>query len=128
MNKHSYLLRETMQLIYPLIIIFGIYIILNGHNTPGGGFQGGAILASTFIIHYLVTFEQNMNLKLLTLIEKFLYLLLLLFAVVFILYFNNYFPFITKQMYMIIMNILIGIKVCCGLSVIFFRFIFFESR
>jgi multicomponent Na+:H+ antiporter subunit B len=30
----------------PLIIIFGLYIIAHGHLTPGGGFQGGAVVAS----------------------------------------------------------------------------------
>jgi len=28
------------------ILIFGLYIIMHGHLTPGGGFQGGAVLAS----------------------------------------------------------------------------------
>ena len=50
MPKHSMLLKVTMGAIYPFIIVFGIYIILNGHLSPGGGFQGGAILSSVFII------------------------------------------------------------------------------
>jgi multicomponent Na+:H+ antiporter subunit B len=30
----------------PLVFIFGLYIIIHGHVTPGGGFQGGAVFAS----------------------------------------------------------------------------------
>jgi len=33
-----------------LIFLFGIYIILFGHLTPGGGFAGGVILASSYIL------------------------------------------------------------------------------
>ena len=33
-----------------LIIVFGVYIILFGHLTPGGGFAGGVILASSYIL------------------------------------------------------------------------------
>jgi len=33
-----------------LIFLFGIYIILFGHLTPGGGFAGGVILASSYVL------------------------------------------------------------------------------
>ena len=37
------------------IIIFGLYIILHGHLTPGGGFPGGAIMASLVAL-FLIAF------------------------------------------------------------------------
>ena len=50
-----------------LIIVFGIYIILFGHLTPGGGFAGGVILASSYILLMLAfgrkTAEENLSLK-----------------------------------------------------------------
>lgn len=39
-------------LIGPLIVL-GIYIVAHGHLTPGGGFQGGVILAAAFLLAYL---------------------------------------------------------------------------
>jgi len=36
-----------------LIILFGVYIILFGHLTPGGGFAGGVILASSYVLMLL---------------------------------------------------------------------------
>jgi len=33
-------------LLYPIIIIFGAYLVAHGHLSPGGGFQGGAVMAS----------------------------------------------------------------------------------
>ncbi len=128
MKTHSTLLRVTMGAIYPFIIVFGIYIILNGHLTPGGGFQGGAILSSVFIVQYFTTYEKSVSLTLLNRIEKVLYLFIILFAVIFIFYMRELIPFWLKPYYLIAMNVFIGVKVCCGLSVIFFRFVLFESR
>lgn len=128
MNRRSTIFSITVGTVYPLIIIFGLYIIINGHLSPGGGFQGGAILASAFIIQYLTSYNKKINLSLLNIIEKILYLCIVLFSIVFILYLNNSISLITKELYLVMMNILIGIKVFCGLSVIFFRFVLFESR
>jgi len=128
MRPHSMLLRITMGAIYPFIIVFGIYIIVNGHNTPGGGFQGGAIISSVFIVQYFTTYERTISLDIFNRIEKALYLAILIFAVLFIFLLRNMVPLYIKPYYLIVMNTLIGIKVCCGLSVIFYRFVFFESR
>ncbi|HEC91524.1 MAG TPA: sodium:proton antiporter, partial [Candidatus Atribacteria bacterium] len=37
-------------MVYGFIIVFGFYVIVHGHLTPGGGFQGGAIAASAFAL------------------------------------------------------------------------------
>lgn len=36
-----------------MLFLFGVYIVLHGTVTPGGGFQGGAIAASSFVLIYL---------------------------------------------------------------------------
>ncbi len=128
MDRHSELFAQTMGLVYPLIILFGFYMIYNGHLTPGGGFQGGAVLASTFTIQYLTTGNKSVSLHFLNRLEKSIYLLLLINGIVFVLYLNPYLLQIQKEIYLIVMNILIGIKVSCGLAMIFYRFVLFESR
>jgi len=40
----------VVKLIVPIIIVFGVYILFNGHLSPGGGFSGGAILGTGFIL------------------------------------------------------------------------------
>lgn len=40
------IIKTTTKILAPLILVFGSYIILHGHLTPGGGFQGGAVFAS----------------------------------------------------------------------------------
>jgi len=128
MHTDSLLLRITMGAVYPFIIVFGIYIIVNGSLTPGGGFQGGAIISSIFIVQYFTTYEKTVSLNVLQKLEKILYLVFLVFAIIFAIQFQDLIPFFMKPYYMLIMNIIIGIKVTCGLSVIFYRFVLFESR
>jgi multicomponent Na+:H+ antiporter subunit B len=44
------LLVTGSRLLVPLILLLGVYVFVNGHLTPGGGFQGGAILASAVLL------------------------------------------------------------------------------
>ena len=44
--KMSKIVRTQANFLYPFILIFGFYIVAHGHLTPGGGFQGGAVIAT----------------------------------------------------------------------------------
>lgn len=44
--RMSKIVRTCADLMYPFVVIFGWYIIMHGHLTPGGGFQGGAVVAT----------------------------------------------------------------------------------
>jgi multicomponent Na+:H+ antiporter subunit B len=46
-------LQTVVKIIVPFIQLYGIYIILHGHLSPGGGFAGGTIVASSFILFAL---------------------------------------------------------------------------
>ncbi|MCG8501787.1 MAG: MnhB domain-containing protein [Firmicutes bacterium] len=128
MRDHSEIISHTTGILYPFIILFGFYIILNGHNTPGGGFQGGAVLSAVFISRYLALPVNDIKLKNLQILEKIFYILIVGIPMLFLfLQFNFKYPF-WNEPYLIAMNVLIGMKVACGLSIIFFRFVFYESR
>lgn len=63
--EHDLILQKCCRIIVPVILVFGIYIVLNGHISPGGGFSGGAVLGAGFIL-YLSAFgfdktERFMN-------------------------------------------------------------------
>ena len=49
----GFILRTGADLLFPLLLVVGLYIILHGHLTPGGGFQGGVILAAAFFLPLL---------------------------------------------------------------------------
>ena len=44
------IIRVICRLIAPFAQLFGLYVIMHGHSSPGGGFQGGVILASSFML------------------------------------------------------------------------------
>ncbi len=49
--KHDLILQTQTNLLVPLILLFGVYIIMNGHISPGGGFSGGAIMGAGLILY-----------------------------------------------------------------------------
>lgn len=49
--KNDIILQGIAFILCPIIFIFGIYIILNGHLSPGGGFSGGAIMGAGLILY-----------------------------------------------------------------------------
>jgi energy-converting hydrogenase B subunit I len=70
MKQMSPVVRTITKVAFGPIFIFGAYIILHGHLTPGGGFQGGAIIASVLAL-YLVAFgAEKWNKKLLSTLES----------------------------------------------------------
>jgi multicomponent Na+:H+ antiporter subunit B len=44
------IIRTAVRLLVPFIQLFGLYVIVHGHYSPGGGFQGGVVLGASFIL------------------------------------------------------------------------------
>jgi len=70
-QKTSELLASGMHLLVPFIFLFGIYIFVNGHLTPGGGFQGGAVIASGMALMILSGQKNKINAGVLAVVESF---------------------------------------------------------
>ncbi len=49
--KNDKILQLSARILVPVIILYGIYVILNGHLSPGGGFSGGAIIGAGLILY-----------------------------------------------------------------------------
>jgi len=64
------LLQTGSRLLAPLILLFGIYVFTNGHLSPGGGFQGGAILASAVLLLLLTDPMRRFSHSLISRIES----------------------------------------------------------
>jgi len=58
------------RFLFPLIILFGLYVLIHGHLSPGGGFQGGAIIASAFVLIYMGCREKRPAMVLTKVIES----------------------------------------------------------
>jgi multicomponent Na+:H+ antiporter subunit B len=57
----SSLVKTGAKILFPLIIVLGIYVFIHGHLTPGGGFQGGAIIATGFLLMLMTYKKFNTN-------------------------------------------------------------------
>jgi len=66
----SELLKTGTAYLLPVIILFGVYIFIHGHLTPGGGFQGGVAIASAFLLLMLTDPFAGINHKLLVIVES----------------------------------------------------------
>ncbi|MFC1806430.1 MnhB domain-containing protein [Planctomycetota bacterium] len=53
MRGMSLIVKTVTSIVSAFILLFGIYVVLYGHLTPGGGFAGGVILACCFILMVL---------------------------------------------------------------------------
>ena len=48
--ESNFMLQTASKLLFPIIMLFGIYVMIYGHLSPGGGFQGGVIIASGILL------------------------------------------------------------------------------
>lgn len=46
----SPIVKTSVRLLVPFVQMFGLYVIVHGHYSPGGGFQGGVLLGASFIL------------------------------------------------------------------------------
>lgn len=51
----SLILSTTIRLILPLLLLFSVYLLLRGHNAPGGGFVGGLVASISFVLYFFAT-------------------------------------------------------------------------
>ena len=65
----GFILRAGSDLLFPLLLVVGFYVILHGHLTPGGGFQGGVILAAAFFLTVLARPGKGMDYGLISVVE-----------------------------------------------------------
>lgn len=56
----SLIVKTITRLTIGLILLFGIYIVLHGHLSPGGGFAGGVIIALAFV-HMMLAFGKDVT-------------------------------------------------------------------
>lgn len=120
-NKHPSAVM-TITFILPILVLISIYLIISDPIAPGGGFQGGALLAATFVSHYLIMPDHSVSIAFLNSIEKLLFLMLVAVITTYVLMGLIWMIPNLYIAYLIITDALLGIKVFCGLSIMFICF------
>jgi multicomponent Na+:H+ antiporter subunit B len=125
-KMRTHLLEVVTGKLGPIILLFGFYVMMHGHISPGGGFQGGVIIASGILFFilgnpYNKEVEQKQNV-ILGRLEAISFILFVLFALSSIGSSSGFFsnPFasigLKSEYYIIALNSIIGLKVGSGIS------------
>jgi multicomponent Na+:H+ antiporter subunit B len=142
MQGMTVIVKKTTQLIAGMIFLYGLYVIVHGHLTPGGGFAGGVILAGSLIL--LILANGSDYIKLLqeesgsTLIENLSILIVLLLSISGLMigskiFFSNWLPkgTVGEQVSAGILplyNIFVGIEVAASILTIFLALVIFKEE
>lgn len=60
-TKDDLILQTVVSILLPFAVMLALFVILNGHISPGGGFSGGVILGASFILHNTAFSSQRME-------------------------------------------------------------------
>ena len=127
--ESNFILKTASKLLFPIIMIFGIYIMVYGHLSPGGGFQGGVVVASGFLLLLISHQEFELSHKVVSVFETLAgvsYVIIALMGLwILDSFLGNFIPHDISQMGMLISGgivpliyIIVGIKVGSEMSMI----------
>jgi multisubunit Na+/H+ antiporter MnhB subunit len=142
MKGMTLIVKKTTQLIVGMIFIYGIYVVVHGHLTPGGGFAGGVVIAGSLILITLAYGVDFMNLikeeSETTIVENLATIMVILIAVAGFLFgtkifFNNFLPKgivgeLISAGVLPLYNIFIGAEVAASVFIIFLSLIIFKEE
>ena len=60
-KDQNLVLKYGAMILVPFVILFGVYVILNGHISPGGGFSGGAIIGGGLMLYALAFGHEKIS-------------------------------------------------------------------
>ena len=133
----TFIVKRTFGFITPFIFLFSLYLMTHGHLSPGGGFQGGVILAAISIIFCIVygsafdqqRFTTEMKTKMETggaLIFVFMGIMGIVFETAFLdnlNFLNGEIGSLLSAGSIPIINVGVGFKVGAGLAIVFYSMI-----
>ncbi len=128
----SEIVQSATQIMVPLIAIFAAYIIMNGHISAGGGFQGGAVIASAVMLLLLANPSHKLNAAFLSITESVAGVLFVLVGIAGLIFAGGFldnrvlplgqFGAFFSAGAIPVLSVLLGVKVGCELTVILDRF------
>jgi multisubunit Na+/H+ antiporter MnhB subunit len=142
MKGMTLIVKKTTQLIAGMIFMYGVYVIIHGHLTPGGGFAGGVVIAGSFI---LVTLAFGSDfLKLVkeesgtAIVESLATIMVVIIATSGLLlgtkiFFNNFLPRgivgnLVSAGVIPLYNIFVGTEVAASIFIIFLSLVIFKEE
>ncbi|MFW6176341.1 MAG: MnhB domain-containing protein [Thermoplasmatota archaeon] len=130
--RMSSIVRNSSKLVSPFLVAYGAYMIVNGHITPGGGFQGGVILAVSVILlitsHGYKAVQETFSVRLVKSIESQSVLLIIIMSIIGLAFGSYFYNFLRggepgtlfSGGTVVIFNILIGLEVGAAFTLLFY--------
>jgi multisubunit Na+/H+ antiporter MnhB subunit len=142
MKGMTIIVKKTTQLIAGMIFMYGLYVIVHGHLTPGGGFAGGVIIAGAFILVTLAFGSDFLRLiqkeSGTTIVESIATIMVIIIASAGFLFgtkvfFNNFLPKgtvgeLVSAGVLPLYNIFVGMEVAASIFIIFLSLIIFKEE
>ncbi len=127
--KSNFMLQLGARLLFPIIILFGVYVMTFGHLSVGGGFQGGVIIASAVLLMFVSSNHFHLSHRVVEVLETFAgisYVMIGLIGLIVVdSFLGNFLPHNISQLGLLlsggivpIIYIIIGIKVGSEMSLI----------
>lgn len=142
MHGMTLIVKTVTRVVVGVIFLYGIYIISHGHLTPGGGFEGGAVIAGAFILLVLAfgsdpltlkTKETNSSMFVSLAILMFLLMAVSAFFIGSRVFFHNYLPKgevgeLISAGLIPLHNIAIGVEVAATMFTIFLALVIYKEE
>lgn len=138
---NSKIIKTLAQKLFPHILLFGFYLTLHGHLSPGGGFQGGVVIGTAIILlalsYGINETEKRFREKHLSIMEKIAILAFIFLGLLGIFY---GYPFLKDILplgekgslasagLMVPLNLVISIKVAAGITGIFYALVKYRGE
>jgi len=127
--ESNFMLKTASTLLFPIITLYGVYVMIYGHLSPGGGFQGGVIIASAVLLLLISHKDFEVPHSVIVLLETLAgvsYVLIGLIGLFTLdIFLGNFLPHDVAQMGMLvsggiipIIYIIVGVKVGSEMSMI----------
>ena len=59
--RRSVVLDTSVRLVFHTVLVFGLYLLFAGHNQPGGGFVGGLVTGTAFVLRYVARGREDVS-------------------------------------------------------------------
>lgn len=128
-SEPSFIVKNGLVPLFLVVIVVGAYIVLHGHLTPGGGFAGGAVIATGLLL--LILAKYDINERMLSVIETLAGLAFLTVGLLGLFmegsFLQNFLPTgtlgaLSSSGIVLLINIIIGLKVASELGSMLTRF------
>ncbi len=130
--RMSSIVRNSSRLVSPFLVAYGAYLIIHGHISPGGGFQGGVILSVSVILlitsHGYKAVRKAFSVRLVKIVESMSALLIIMISLIGLIFGTYFFNFLRggepgtlfSGGTVVLLNILIGLEIGAAFTLLFY--------